>query len=214
MQLTIDGEERTLIPIRDFRAQYGLPDDFSVEFFEPKDYMGLGHIDSTGTELNGICAAVVEAIPSRLTVQDLMVVMPRLGNLFREKLLAAIIQLRDVEIDYAVSGLDDVHQAVLFTLVRADVMDAQPPPFDAIYMSWLNNSVRVAQKIHSYQHRGEAWRIQILNTAYGRAGLVVTTQDGTHYVYDKGLSCPAEGFMYTLLKDVFSSIMAALTKTE
>lgn len=211
MPLIIDGQPRDLIDIRAFRERYNLPSEFGAALFEPKNYEGLGRIDQGGEALNALRATVLDAIPSTLPFAELMDFMPRLGNLFRVKLYEVneAVGLRPVEIDFAAAGFEDVGQALLYALVRTRSAKTSVD-FERIYADWLDGTVRVTQTAHVYTHQGSDWQVRTLNTAYGRIGLVVETPDETHYVRDVTLACPAEGFMYSLLRAAAAKITAAL----
>jgi len=204
MRLTIDGVPRTLTPIKSFRETYHLPAEFGVSLFEPKDYSGLGRIDQAGAELNSVRAAVLAAIPPDLTLQQWLSFIPELTRFFTDQLYAinAKVKLHDVEVEFAAAGFADVCQAVVYARLRA--RDGLPPPFEAIYGDWLDQTVRVSQTIHPYG----GWRIQIVTHAYGRAGLIVQMGSDIAYVQDATLGCPAEGYMASLLAEVAARIMA------
>jgi hypothetical protein len=211
MRLTIDGQPRQLTPIKDFRAAHSLPSEFGVALFEPKDYTGLGRIDHAGAELNTVRAALLDALPVHLPARDWLAFLPDYARLFEEKLYAinAQVGLKDVEIEFAVAGLSDVLHQVAYALLRGFT----PPParefFHTIYSQWLDNSVKVFSESYSYDHAGQAWQIQLIAHAYGRAGLVVRTTGEIHYVYDPALGCPAEGFMTALLAEIVGRMLAA-----
>lgn len=205
MRLTIDGVSRPFVPIRAFREAHHLPLEFGVALFEPKDFAGLGRIDQAGAELNGVRAAVLAAIPARLTIQQWFAFAPELTRLFTDQLYAinAKINLRDVEIEFAAAGFADVCQAVIYAVMRA--RGAEPPPFEAIYGEWLDQTARVSQTVHAYG----GWQVQIVTHAYGRAGMIVRGSAETFYVQDSSLGCPAEGYMASLLADVAARIVAS-----
>ncbi len=202
MRLTIDGSPRDFTPIKAFRAAHDLPSEFGVALFEPKDYSGLGRIDRAGAELNGVRTAVLAAIPPKLPLPQWIAYLPQLTRLFTEQLYAINpqVKLHDVEIEFAAAGFADVCQAVVYANLRPP-----PPPFEAIYARWLDDTTRVSQTVHPY---GD-WRIQIVTHAYGRAGLIVQMDAETHYVQDAALACPAEGFMASLLSDAAAQISAS-----
>jgi hypothetical protein len=211
MRLTIEGQPRAFVPIKDFRARFDLPPAFGVALFEPKDYAGLGRIDRAGAELNAVRQAVLEAIPAQMPLQNWMAFLPELTALFRRKLydINPHVGLKDVEIEFAVAGFGDVCQALLYALLRARAGGAPLPDFHQIYGEWLDSSARVFGEIYDYTHEGQTWRVRLVAHAYGRAGLMVDTGAETHYVYDPSLGCPAEGFMAALLGDVAERIIAA-----
>jgi hypothetical protein len=211
MQLIIDGHVRVFVDLRLFRARFALPPEFGVALFEPKDFTGLGSIDRAGPQLNAVRAAVLGAIPPRLAPRELAELLPRLSAQFRQQLYAINdhVGLRDVEIDYAVSGFEEICRELHYALLRARRGDGPPPAFPHIYQHWLQSMTRVSQRLHLYDHQGERWSVQIVTTAYGRAGMIVHTPGGIHYIRDAALACPAEGFMLALLRDVVAALLAA-----
>ncbi len=202
MRLTIDGAPREFTPIKLFRQACDLPPEFGVSLFEPKDYTGLGRIDQAGAELNEVRAAVLAAIPPQLTVQQWLSFTPELTRLFTDRLyeINAKVRLHDVEIEFAAAGFADVCQALIYARLR----DSNPPPFEAIYGAWLDQTVRVSQTVHLYRD----WQVQIVTHAYGRAGMIVRRADQIDYVQDSSLGCPAEGYMAALLAEVAQHILA------
>jgi hypothetical protein len=209
MQLLIDGEIRPFVPIKTFRARYDLPPEFGVRLFEPKDYTGLGSIDRAGAALSEVRAAVLASAPRGLSPAGWLAALPALQSQFRAELnrINPIVGLHEVEIDFAAAGFGDMTQAFVYALARAQSADDRPPTFEAVYRAWLNSTVRISGLVHRYDYRGQRWAIQIVNHAYGRAGLIVKTDEGQHYVHDPALGCPAEGFMWGLLGEV-AAIMA------
>jgi hypothetical protein len=208
MQLMIDGETRQFVPIKTFRAQFGLPPEFSVKLFEPKDYTGLGSIDRAGAELNDVRAAVLASMQRGLSPSEWLAALPALQSQFRAELnrINPVVGLHEVEIDFAAAGFGDMTQAFVYALVRAKAAGDPPPTYAAVYGAWLNSTVRVSGLVHTYRHQDQTWTIQIVNHAYGRAGLIVRMESGQHYVHDPALGCPAEGFMWSLLGDVAAVI--------
>ena len=215
MQLVIDNELRRFVPIKSFRETFDLPDTFGVAMFEPKDFRGLGKIESAGPELNFVRRAVLDAIPTEMPLHAWLAYLPNLSRLLENKLheVNADIGLKSVEIDYAVSGFEDVLQSLLYAMIRARSAGEPTPQFMSIYTTWLNDSVKISSKVHSYIHKGATWAVQVVNNAYGRVGLIVWMDDDTHYVRDVRLGCPAEGFMVTLLSDVAARIIVATRST-
>jgi hypothetical protein len=212
MDLIIEGVQQTLIEIAAFREAHGLPADFGVTCFESKDWDGLGRIDAGGQALNQLRDAVLEAVPSRLAFERLPDALRTLSGLFRTQLEAINerIGLKRTEIEFASSGFDDMLQAAFYAWARARLAKIPPPTFEAVYHAWLADSVRVSSTVHPYAHGGALWQVRVLNTIYGRAGLVVTLEKGhTVYVLDSALACPAEGFMVHLLKQTYKKLYNA-----
>jgi hypothetical protein len=202
----IEGESREFVPIRQFRAQYTLPAVFGVALFEPKDYTGLGSIDRAGAELNAVRAAVLAAVPRGVPPSAWLTRLPALHGLFRAQLeqINPAVGLHEAEIDFAAAGFGDVTQAFAYALVRA--AGDPPPAFESVYRDWLNSTVRVSGLVHHYAHGDQTWMIQMVNHAYGRAGLIVRMAGAAHYVADAALGCPAEGFMAALLGEVAAAM--------
>ena len=211
MQLQIDGEMRTFVPIKEFRQQQNTSYEFGIVLFEPKSYVGLGKIDSAGADLNELRRVILESIPTETNLQGWIEFLPHLEQLFHNMLVQinSEIGLRDPEIDHAVAGFNDVCHALAYARIRAHKAGEPAPNFQDIYDQWLNSTVRVSTTVHSYIHKGEVWAVQIVNHAYGRAGLIVWTDTNTHYIYDNILGCPVEGFMEALLKDVAVQMLDA-----
>jgi hypothetical protein len=214
MNFLIDGQPRTLSPLKDFRAQHGLPPEFKVSLFEPKDYAGLGNIERAGADLNAVRHLVLASIPPHVTQATLFSdALPRLERVFEQQLYAInpVVGLKDVEIGFAVSGFADVCRAWGYAFVRARIDKTPLPDFNHIYADWLYSSIRVSQTLHPYAHQGQTWQIQVLTHAYGRFGLVVHSGQAAHYVYDAALACPAEGYMLTLLSEVVQTFATRLS---
>jgi hypothetical protein len=213
MQLRIDGETVTFTDMRDYRQAHNLPADFGIAMFEPKSYEGLGRIDGAGAEMNDLRESLLKGIPERLTVPDLLDLVPKLTNLFRMDLYAIndSVGLRDVEVEYAVSGFGDVCQSLTYALARSTADKSAPPAFSQIYTDWLNDTVQVAVREFDYAHGDDTWTVRIVSHAYGRVGLLIDTPDGRQWVAERSLACPAEGFMYGLLGEIAGKIIAAVS---
>ncbi len=207
MQITIDDQLTIFTPLRDFRAAQNLPTTFGVAHFEAKDYAGLGHIDGAGAALNSLSAAVINALPARITTAALLPLMVDLTERFRAELtrINPDVGLREPEIEFAVAGFGDVCNAYAYALLRDRAAD-----FHAVYREWLADSVRVFSSIYPYEHREEQWQVRVVAHAYGRFGLLIETPREMVAVYDPALACPAEGFMAALLTDVCSGVARAL----
>jgi hypothetical protein len=213
MKLLIEGTQRIFTPIHRYREVHHLPADFGVARFEPKDYTGLGSIDSAdaGAALNTLRAAILAAVPERAAPEDLPAATDMLASVFRTQLYAinSSVGLKPVEIDFAVAGFADVTQNYAYALLRARLSRSPAPSFAEVYSGWLESSARVATTLHEYRHEGNIWHIRVVSHAYGRTGLVVQRADGEEYVEDSALACPAEGFMLRLLKEVCAGLLTA-----
>lgn len=212
MRLLIDGELRALEPLHEFRAAHGLPADFSVAYFAPKEYEGLGRIEEGGAALSALRTALLAAIPAQIGLTGLLDAVDDLVGRFEALLRAANDQigLREPEIEFAVSGFADVLHDWAYALIQARALKAEPPAFMARYASWLMQTLRISQAAQPYTHRGETWQVQVISHAYGRIGLRITTPSQVCYVQDAALACPAEGFMQRLLASSAEKIAAAL----
>lgn len=212
IQLYLDEAWRPLVPIATFRATHGLPASFGVAHFEPKDYAGLGAIDAAGGALNTLRETILQAVPQTLALDQLMPFFDALREQFRLALydLNAVVGLREAEIDFAVAGFNDVNQALLYALIQARATRGTPPDFAVIYDTWLNSTVRLSQKQHLHRQGAAAWRVQLINHAYGRVGLRVAMPDAVHYLHDTTYACPAEGYMRQLLGALAARVMARL----
>lgn len=200
--ITLYGKTHTLIPIRVFRAQHGLPDNFGVACFEPKDYTGLAAINQASAELQSLRDCVLQDVPSPPPLMSLLSHVDRLQEKFETELreINPRIGLGEPEIEFAVAGFGDVCRAWAYALIRA--RGGTQPDFATVYMEWLNDSVRISSQAHTYHHHSDAWTICVLNTIYGRIGLEIETPDSTLYIADAIYACPADGFMASLLQEV------------
>lgn len=211
MRLLIDNTHQPFIPIREFRARHGLPSSFGVAHFEPKDYSGLGRMDGAGAELNALRDRLLRALAPAdpPTFERWLAAVRGWREQFRHELtrINPAVGLHQVEIDFAVAGFGNVAEAVVWAVVRARRLDEPPPTFDRIYADWLNSTVRVGHIHYPYDHVGQHWQVQIIRTAYGRAGLIVRAPDDVYYLHDPSLGCPAEGFMAALLADVAAPVL-------
>ncbi len=204
MQLPIDGTLRPFVPLRAFRVAHNLPDDFGLAALQPKTRPNLGSIDRAGDALNTVRDRVVAGVPTDVPATDLPQKVPMLAALFETELyrINDRVGLRDEEIAFAVGGFGDVCSAVAFALLRARLTRTAPPPFEQIYGEWLFSTVQVSSVPIGYTHGDAQWALHPVSHAYGRVGFVVQTPHGAHYVQDKTLACPAEGYMASLLRDV------------
>ncbi|MFN8449487.1 MAG: hypothetical protein U0521_13095 [Anaerolineae bacterium] len=162
MRLTIDGVPRPFMPIRVFREAHGLPPTFGVALFEPKDYTGLGRIDQAGGGIERRARGGARRHPravGRFTAIRL-----------RARTLPASSRINSTpsipkstcttwKSSSPPPGSPDVCQAVLYAIMRAH--GAAPPPFEAIYGEWLDQTARVPQRFSAYAH----WQVQIVTHA-------------------------------------------------
>lgn len=211
MTLRVNGQLQTFEPLADFRDRYGLPDTFGVNTFQPKDWAGLGEIAPAESGLPRLRQRVVEAVPQEVAATDWLVQVPELAAAFEQALheANAHIGLKAEEIAFAVNGFGDVCSAYAFALARATMMGTEASPFDTVYTDWLYGTVSLGGTDYTYAYRGQTWHIRVVLHAYGRVGLRIENRDGVHFVMDKTLACPAEGFMYLLLREVGAQMLAA-----
>ena len=212
MYVLIDGQRYPLTPIRAFRAAYDLPPEFSVAYFQPKSYDGLGSIEGAGAALNSVRDATIAAIPAVIKPSALLGLIPDLQTFFINQLYAINpqVQLKDVEIEFAAAGFGNVVSAFAYALLRSHLSGDPAPDFDVVYQAWLDSSTRIASNVIEYTHADQVWGIQVLADAYGRLGLLVALPDQTVVVHDAVLACPAAGFMAGLLREVCGKINANL----
>lgn len=204
MQLVIDGVAHEFTPIKAFRAMHHLPDNFGVAHFEPKNYSGLGSIEHKGSELNFMREMVVESLPSDMTPHQWMNFLPTLEKTFRRHLLLSGTGLREFEVDFAVAGLHNVCQAMIYAKIQASAQQKPVASFEEIYDTWLQSTVRISQNAYPYND----WRVKMVNHAYGRIGLMIQAGDETYYVLENSLACPAERFMHDLLREISTFILS------
>lgn len=211
LRLMIDGVYHAFVPIRAFRAAHGLPPDFGVALFEPKDYTGLGRIDGSNSAMQTLRTKVLNAVTLSLPSRSWLDEIDRLTALFESTLTAvnAEIGLREPEIGFAASGFADVCRTFAFAALRAHAQKQPTPPFETVYDEWLSSTARISQARHRYVHQDEGWSIQIVNHAYGRVGLIVAMPAEIAHVHDSALTCPAESYMRSLLAEVCARLMSA-----
>lgn len=213
MQLTINGQEHQFIDIKTFREAHHLPESFGMGLFETKDYVDLANIEKAGGAMNQLREQVLDSVPEQLVIPQLMDCLTDLSEQFDKQLVGINPQVnpKQVEIDYAVSGFHDVCQAIGFEIIRAHMQKLPMPSFHSVYMTWLNNTVRLSFPPRTYQYHDTQWQVQVINTAYGRIGLYVTIDENEIIcVQDTRYACPAEGYMFTLLNDIADKMTSAL----
>lgn len=215
MRLTIRGVPQQFTDIKTFRAVQGLPEEFGVALFEPKDYTGLGRIDRAGSALNDVKQATLNTIPQQLPLRAWLTYLPTVSAAFEEKLRAVNprIGLRDIEVEFAAAGFQDLCSTLIFALMKARTAGVSPPDFVDVHAAWLDTTVRTLHTVYHYRHNDEDWQVQTVYHAYGRAGLIVQTPSETYYLHDSALGCPAEGFMLTLFTQVAAKIAASVTES-
>jgi hypothetical protein len=220
MQLIIEGRLETFIPLQTFRSQHGLPEEFTLAYFEPKDWTGLGSIEQAGKALLEVKRRLVLATPGQLRPSDLGPAVDRLADQFQQELLAinSVVGLRQVEIEFAVAGFADVLQRVAFKLIQLGQIYCHVPEqmrrefdFLAVYQAWLDGSTRIATTTRSYTWGEHEYRVQVIYNAYGRVGLKVQVGQTTTYVADMGLACPAASYMLGLCGEVAQAMVEGLT---
>lgn len=202
------------------QQRWNLPPEFNIAYFEPKDWSDLGSMEGAGAELQQIRRSMMVAVPKQTNLANVLTHVDALAYHFRRAMIVANekIGLRPVEIDFAVSGFDDVMRAVAYRLIELGQMYPQAPQtmaadfdFGAIYQAWLDDSAMVSGKVHTYEHDGQQFSVQVIYNAYGRFGLAVSPahEDDTHYVFDPSLACPAADYMRSLCGAVAERLLSA-----
>lgn len=219
MQLTLNGALQNFIPLVTFRAQWQLPDDFNLARFAPKDWTGLGSLEHGGPALARIRYMVTGAVPAAIPLHRLRDQVLALSGLFLSQLQLANsdIGLRDVEVDFAAAGFQDVLDATAMRLIQLshlhqrDLAQIQSHfDFNSVYQGWLDASARVFEQAHHYPHHGLDFKVRVVHNPYGRVGLEVAVNAETFYVADPALACPAAGYMYELGADTSRAMCQAL----
>lgn len=213
MKFTIEGKERSFIPLKQFRETHHLPESFGVPYFEPKDFTGLAAIDRAGQELNHLKKTILNTIPVQLNYHSLMPFYDHLQRRFEELMyqINHAVGLKPEEVEFAVSGFGDMNQIFAYALIHAYHTHQAAPDFKTLYQGWVSDSIRVNTENHAYSHEGQLWQIRVISHIYGRIGLQVQTASGTDYVQDTRLACPAEGYMLNLLEEVSQKVIQALS---
>ncbi|NJN95965.1 MAG: hypothetical protein HC875_18580 [Anaerolineales bacterium] len=220
MQLAIDGQCQTFIPLATFRSQRGLPPEFAVAYFEPKEWQGLGSMEGSSQALLQMRQRLLDAVPQTVPLTELIPQAQAITDCFHHELAAinSQIGLREVEVEFAVAGFADVMQSVAYNLIQLShthqhnlAQVKNQFDFSSLYQNWLDASARVSAPPRSYLHEGISYRIQIVYNAYGRVGLKVSAADEVYYVLDPTLGCPAANYMFDLCDAVAQALFAALT---
>lgn len=218
-QLTVGGHTHIFVPLSAFRSQRGLPDEFSLAYFEPKDWQGLGSLDGSGKALATVRQRMLEAVPLTLILAELIPQVQALTDLFRVELTAINreIGLREVEVEFAVAGFADVTQNVAYQLIQLSHTYRHDPrqiqlhfDFAAVYQNWLDASARVSAATHIYTQHDVQYEVQVVYNVYGRAGLQVQVANEVYYVADMALACPASNYMLDLCSAVAQALCRAL----
>jgi hypothetical protein len=216
MELTLAGHKRHFLLLEAFRAEWGLPDEFRVAYFEPKTWAGLGTLGPNGEALlTTIKTRVLAALPPTLDPPALRAQIEVLSHTFRYELelVNEQIQLRPHDVGYAVAGFQDVLQAVVYRLLELHYTDPATVrrdfEFQPIYQAWLDAGARVDTKSHSYTHARHEFVVRVIYNPYGRIGLEVEVAGGQYYLADTSLACPAGEFMEDLLRVVSKALCEA-----
>ncbi len=203
-QLKLHHQSYPLTTLPVFRKEWGLPDEFSVAYFEPKDTAGLGSLEGASSALALVKQRVLQSVPAKTRVADVMTYAEGLSRIFEPELTAVNTQigLKPVEIEFAVAGFEDVLRSVAYKLIELQYTHRQNPQqieadfdFATIYQDWLDDSTRLGGLVHNYEASPPQFEVQIIYNVYGRIGLAVTVNEEIYYVYDPTLSCPASNFM-------------------
>jgi len=222
MELNINNQRQTFIPLPIFRTTWNLPDTFQVALFEPENRMDLGNLDQAGPVLAQVKEIVVQTVPVQVSLEELFPQVEYLADHFQSGLEAVNdrIGLRTAEIDFARAGFEDILRGVADHLVRLYYEHRTQPvrisdhfDFSAVYQTWLDNSARVASLPKSYLVPGPQaeteFIIHVVYNAYGRVGLEVHANDQIYYVVDTTLACPAASYMKRLCETVAQRLCEA-----
>ena len=219
MQLTINNQPQEFISLQQFCHQWNLPDDFGVNFFEPKNWDGLGSIKGAGEMMAVMKDEVIAAIPETIPIAGLLSVVDIVSQSFRYRLEIANnrIGLRLHDVGFAVAGFEDVMRDGIYQLLRLNhtyqgnlVQIRKNFDFVSVYQTWLDASVRVSSEVRTIQYAENIFDVQIVNHIYGRVGLEVTVDSKTYFVTDKSLACPGENFMEELCREAAKNICKRL----
>ncbi len=218
MQLTLDGITPTFISLADFRVQWGLPDEFALVLFEPKDW-DVGSMDGSGRAMTALRQHVIAGVPAQVSLTELLPRVEALVNLFEREMLAINTQigLREVEVDFAVAGFADVMRGAAYQLIqlgqecRGNLAEVRRRfDFGVVYQGWLDASARLAGKTYAYTSQNRHFEIQTIYNPYGRVGLKIRVENEDYYVTDLTLACPAASFMQGLCYGVAQGLAEAL----
>ena len=110
MQLTINGQPQTFISIQTFRSQWNLPDEFQTDYFEPKDWEGLGSMKGAHDALAQMRREVLATVPETITPLNILSTVDLLTTSYRYQLEKANeqMELRQHDVGFAVAGFEDV----------------------------------------------------------------------------------------------------------
>jgi hypothetical protein len=213
MKLTIDGQQRLFTPLATFQAEWDLPAEFGITYFESKDWP-VGTVESAGRALGEIKGAILQAVPSALTRAELLRQPQLLAATFREQLKGANphIGLTAEQLDFAVDGLQNVLVGVAYHLIQAVQNTKQEQntfDFENLYQTWLNESVQLFSKVYTYQQGHRRFEIRMVNYVYGRVGMRIEVEGRVYYVLDMSLACPAWGYMGELCREVAQALSEA-----
>ncbi len=221
MQLTINDKPQTFSPIQTFRSRWNLPDEFQIDYFEPKDWEGLGSMKGAGDALAQMKQEVLATIPEVVTPLNVLSAVDILRTSFRYQMEMANEQmgLRHHDVGFAVAGFEDVMRNAVYELLRLNTFHQndlaqvrQNFDFPAIYQAWLDTSARLSSTVHTYRHGSNEFKVRIVNHIYGRVGLEVKINGEVYYVTDKALACPGESYMWELCQEVAQVLCNRLGK--
>lgn len=219
MELMLDGQRHTWLALQNFRLQQGLPDDFGVAYFEPKNWEGLGSISGSGKLLASMKQNIMAGVPSALKLPELFPLGEALTNLFHQEFVTINphIGLQEVEVEFAVAGFSDIMRGVAFKLIQLSQAYQQNLAvvqrdfdFEAVYQGWLDDATRLSSLVHPYPHGEVTYQVQVIYNPYGRVGLKVQVNGEVYYVADLELACPAASYMHELCGDIAAKICKAL----
>lgn len=221
LTLTIDQAPHLLVPIKEFRSQFDLPEDFSLATFEKEDWEGHTMGEGSGNHLSSVKERILASIPGEVGLRTIMRDIDALSEIFHQELLMANEQigLRPLKLDFTVAGFRDILQSAGYQLIQllqrhrdAPLKISESFDFPELYHNWLDASVRLSHKVHKYKHEDQEFLCQVINYPYGRVGLRVKAAGETFYIIDTSLACPAADYMEILCEEVCEAICKAFVK--
>ncbi len=209
-----------MLSLRKFREQWGLPNEFSIEYFEPKTWT-VGQLDASGKTLQQIRSRVVECVPNRLPPDQLLSQPEKLSKTFYAHLRQANdeIGLTSEQLDFAVDGLENFLWDVVYELIRLSHLGGATTSqietafdFNALYQKWLHSSNEIFAKPYIYEHQGKQLVINMMANVYGRMGMQIKIEEEIYEVADFSLGCPAANYMGELSCELAQALCMALVQ--
>jgi hypothetical protein len=222
VHLEIEGQLRSLIPLKQFRVQFDLPEEFGCRYFETKDWL-VGSLDSGGQALLGVKENLLSVIPNNLGQPELLLQPEHLAAIFRQNLERVNLEigLAEAQLDFAVDGLQNILSATVYDLARHYQLQGGNPSqvqasfdFSGLYHDWLNQLVTLFSRTYFYQSADKNFEIKLISYLYGRIGMRVELEGVVYYVQDSTLACPAASYMGDLCENIAQLLCVALTRAS